>query len=171
MGALALMIDLRGNYGGYVSEVTEILDYLLPEGEIFVTVYRDGSESITRSDASFIDLPAVVLVDRNSFSGAEYVAALLREYDYAPIVGEQTTGKSRMQKPVELPGGGAINISFAEYLTKNRVSLHDAGGLTPDYEIVLSVDDMYLFQSGRLELDDDPQFQKALQVLNDIIFR
>ena len=164
-GARGFVFDFRGNPGGWVTEVTGILDYLLPEGEIFVTVDRGGNEAVTMSDENFIDLPAVVLVDRYSFSGAEYVAALLREYGYAQVVGEQTTGKSRMQTHVVLPGGGAVNLSIAEYLTKNRVSLHDAGGLKPDHDVILSDEEMSLLYSGRLDVVDDPQLLKALEVL------
>ena len=164
-GARGFVFDFRGNPGGWVTEVTAILDYLLPEGEIFVTVDRGGNEAVTMSDGNFIDMPAVVMVDRYSFSGAEYVAALLREYDYAQVVGEQTTGKSRMQTHIVLPGGGAVNLSIAEYLTKNRVSLHDAGGLRPDHEIILSDEDMSLLYSGILDVGDDPQLLKAIEVL------
>ena len=165
-GASGFVFDFRGNPGGFVTEVTAILDFLLPEGEIFVAVDRNGHETVTKSDEAFLDTSAVVMVDRYSFSGAEYVTALLAEYGYAPVVGEQTTGKSRMQMHVELPGGGAINISFAEYLTKNRVSLHDAGGLTPHHEVVLSEEEMSLLYSGSLAIEDDPQLQKALELLH-----
>jgi len=167
-GALGLIFDVRDNPGGWVSEMTAILDYLLPEGEIFISVDRSGKEAITTSDEFYIDLPMVVLVDRFSFSGAEYFAAMLREYGFAEVVGEQTTGKSRMQTSVRLPGGGALNISFAEYLTKNRVSLHDAGGLTPDHEVELTREEQMLFFEGNLEKGDDPQLQKAISLLDSL---
>jgi len=93
---------------------------------------------------------------------------MLMEYRYAKTVGEQTYGKSRMQTTLELSNGGALNISFSEYLTKNRVSLHDAGGLVPDYLLSLSDEEMDLFWSGALEMDDDPQMQKALEILSRI---
>jgi len=167
-GAQTFVFDVRGNPGGLVSEVTGMLDYLLPEGEIFIAVDRSGTETITTSDPEYVDLPAVVIVDSLSFSAAEYFAAMLREYSRADIVGEQTTGKSRMQKTVGLPGGGAINISFAQYLTKNRVSLHDVGGVSPDHEVILTDDERLLFFSGRLERDLDPQIQKALSLVNNL---
>jgi len=165
MGAQAFIYDVRGNPGGWVKEVTGMLDYLLPEGEIFVAVDRSGHETITRSDPVYFDRPAVVLVDRFSYSAAEYFAAMLMEYGYAQTVGEQTTGKSRMQKTVELPNGGALNISFSEYLTKNRVSLHDRGGMTPDHQIALTDDERALLYSGNLGMEDDSQMQKALEIL------
>lgn len=164
-GAQGLVFDMRGNPGGWVTQMTEILDFLLPEGEIFVFVDRAGNEQITRSDAYYIDLPMVVLVNRFSFSGAEYFAAMLREFDFAQIVGEQTTGKSRIQRAIELPRGGAVNISFAEYLTKNRVSLHDEGGVVPDYIVALSDEAFAQLVMGTLEHYDDLQLQKAIELL------
>ncbi|MCL2391730.1 MAG: S41 family peptidase [Oscillospiraceae bacterium] len=164
-GAAALIFDVRGNPGGWVNEVSDILDFLLPEGEIFVTVDRAGNEFITMSNPYYVDLPMVVIVDRFSFSGAEYFAAMLSEYGFAEVVGEQTTGKSRMQRVIPLPGGGAINISFAEYLTKNRVSLHDEGGFTPDHIVPLSEAELELLMAGELALSDDPQVQAAIQIL------
>jgi len=164
-GAVAFIYDVRSNNGGRVGEMTEILDFLLPEGEIFISVNRSGDEQITRSDADFIDIPAVVLVNSYSYSGAEYFAAMLSEYEYAYTVGEQTTGKNRMQTTIPLSNGGAVHISTGQYLTKNRISLYDTGGFTPDFEISLTDDDLYLFIRGELAADSDLQLQKALSLL------
>jgi len=164
-GAVGFVFDMRENPGGWVTEMSDILDFLLPEGEIFILVDRNGTETITTSDSEYIDLPMVVIVDSFSFSGAEYFAAMLREFGFAEIVGEQTTGKSRVQRIVRLQSGAAVNISFAEYLTKNRVSLHDEGGLTPDHIVILSDEQRGLFRRGNLDFDDDPQLYAALNVL------
>jgi len=165
-GARAFIFDVRGNGGGKVSEMTRILDYLLPEGEIFVAVDRSGNEEVTLSGPGMIDMPCVVLVDRYSFSAAEYFAATLKEYGYASVVGEQTTGKDRSQVTVTLPGGGALHISSAKFLTRNRVSLYETGGLTPDYQVDLTDDEFNLFITGNLEKESDPQFLKAIELLN-----
>ncbi|MDR0491250.1 MAG: PDZ domain-containing protein [Oscillospiraceae bacterium] len=168
-GATGCIFDVRGNGGGRVSELTAMLDYLLPEGEIFVAVDKSGREEITMSDPGSVDLPCVVLVDRYSYSAAEYFAATLGEYGYADIIGEQTTGKNRSQITVTLPGGGALHISSGQYLTKNRVSLYDTGGLTPDYQIALTDEEISLLFSGNLEKEADVQFKKAVEVLLDKI--
>jgi len=164
-GADAFIFDVRNNGGGRVVEMTGMLDYLLPEGEIFVSVDRSGKESVSLSDPEMVDFPCVVIVDCYSFSAAEYFAATLSEYGYASIVGEQTSGKSRMQTTYNMPGGGALHISTSQYLTKNRVSLHDVGGLTPDHKVVLTDEEFTLFLSGNLEKDDDPQLLMALDLL------
>ena len=164
-GARAFIYDVRNNGGGMVNEMTRMLDYLLPEGEIFVSVDKSGTQSVTMSDAQMLDLPAVVLVDRYSFSAAEYFAATLREYDYAEIVGEQTTGKSRSQSTVLMPSGGALHISTGQYFTKNRVALYDVGGLVPDHLHSLQDKDFGLFIRGNLAKEDDTQLQLALSVI------
>ena len=160
-GVAAFIFDVRGNGGGKVTEMTRILDYLLPEGEIFIAVDRSGREEVTLSDASMVDIPCAVLVNRYSFSAAEYFSATLMEYGYAVVVGEQTTGKDRSQITVTLPGGGALHISSAKFLTRNRVSLYDAGGLTPDHQIALTDDEFTLLVTGNLSKEDDPQLRFA----------
>jgi len=164
-GAEAFIFDVRSNNGGRVDQLTAILDYLLPEGEIFITVDRDGREEVTFSGPEMIDFPAVVLINEYSFSAAEYFAATLGEYGYAQSVGEQTTGKNRMQITVRLRSGGALHISSSQYLTKNRVSLFDVGGLTPDHHVPLTDEEFEMMVMGALEMDDDPQLQKALSLL------
>lgn len=143
-GAEALIFDVRSNGGGYVSELTELLDALLPEGEIFVSVNDKGREKITTSDAQCVDLPMAVLVNASSYSAAEYFAAVLREYDAAVIVGQATTGKGRSQINVPLIDGSAVHISSKRYLTPNRVDLSEVGGLVPDVALELEESDNQL---------------------------
>jgi len=166
-GAVAFIYDVRSNNGGRVGEMTQILDFLLPEGEIFISVNRSGIEQITKSDPDSIDLPAVVLVNRYSYSGAEYFTAILNEYDYAITVGEQTTGKNRMQTTIPLSNGGAVHISTGQYLTKNRISLYDTGGYTPVYIIDFTDEEYELFRKGELEKKSDPQLVKAILLLTE----
>ena len=166
-GARAFIFDVRSNGGGRVGEMTRMLDYLLPEGEIFISSDKSGREEIISSGPGMVDLPAIVIVNSYSFSAAEYFAATLKEYGYAEVVGEQTTGKSRLQITEPLPGGGALHISAGEYLTKNRVALFDVGGLAPDYPIALSDEEFIQFTTGNLEVQDDPQLQLAASLLAD----
>lgn len=148
-GVEALVFDVRNNGGGYLTELCELLDYLLPEGEIFVSVDESGKEKITKSDARCIELPMAVLVNENSYSAAEFFAAALGEYDAAEIVGAPTTGKSRSQTNVVLIDGSAVHISSKRYLTPNRMDLTEQGGLVPDLEVA----------NG----ENDPQLAAALE--------
>ncbi len=164
-GAASFVFDVRNNGGGKVSELTRMLDYLLPACDIFVAVDKSGGEDVIVSGPENVKLPCVVLVNAYSFSAAEYFAACLREYEYASVVGQQTTGKNRSQITLELPDGGALHISSGEYLTPNRVSLTEQDGLTPDIEITLSDEDNVLLFGGQLDASKDTQLLKALDIL------
>ena len=139
-GAKALLFDVRSNPGGRVSELTKMLDYLLPEGDIFVSVNKAGEETVTRSDSSCVELPMAVLVNADSYSAAELFAATLSEYDWAVTVGEATTGKGRSQITISLADGSAVHISTNAYLTPDRVDLSATGGIVPDYEVANSAE-------------------------------
>lgn len=142
--AVALVFDVRNNGGGFVNELCDLLDYLLPEGDIFVSVDMKGKEKVTQSDKSCVDLPMAVLVNENSYSAAEFFAAALREYDAATVVGWQTSGKNRSQTNVILVDGSAVHISSKRYLTPNRVDLTEQGGLTPDITLEYGENDAQL---------------------------
>ena len=150
--------------GGYVTELTEILDYLLPEGNIFISRTNDGEEVTYTSDASCVDLPMAVLVNANSYSAAEFFAAQLRESVGAPVVGEQTSGKGYSQILFDLPDGSAIGLSTARYYTGKGVSLIGTG-LTPDTEVTLSEEDQQKLLVGELTPAEDAQFQAAVAAL------
>jgi carboxyl-terminal processing protease len=165
-GAKAFLFDVRNNGGGRAAELVRMLDYLLPEGEIFVGVTARGQEEIIYSDEHAVTRPAAVLVNEHSYSAAEYFAAVLREYNYAEVVGTQTTGKNRSQVTYLLPDGGALHISTGEYLTPGRVSLTETGGLTPDVVVEMSEEDIEALYYGKLPFEEDVQLMAALARLN-----
>lgn len=129
--AKALLFDVRSNPGGYVHQLTELLDYLLPQGPIFAEHTKDGPVHVTQSDAQCVELPMAVLVNGDSYSAAELFAAQLRESAAAPLVGQQTCGKGYYQQAFPLPNGGALNLSTGMYTTGGGLSLIGVG-LTPD---------------------------------------
>ena len=150
-GATALVFDMRNNGGGYLSELTEMLDFLLPEGPIFISRDRAGQEEVTQSDAACVELPMAVLVNANTYSAAEFFAAELQERGVAVIVGEPTSGKGYSQQTFALPHGGAVAISTGAYFTGSGTSLIGTG-LTLDKEV-------YLTGEG------DAQLEAALELL------
>ena len=164
-GAESLIFDVRGNPGGYASELTDLLDYLLPEGEIFHTVTYDGTENIDYSDAACLDSPMAVLVNADSYSAAEFFAAALQEYGAAVVVGTPTSGKGYFQNTYRLTDGSAVGLSIGKYYTPQGKNLQDVG-ITPD--IVSEVDEeTYLnIYYGRLTPGEDPQVQAAIQALS-----
>ncbi len=152
-GATSLLFDMRDNPGGYVSELTDLLDYLLPKGPIFCTGTRLGPKRTVNSDADCIDLPMAVLINADSYSAAELFAAQLRESVNAPLIGQKTYGKGYSQQTFPLPGGRGLNISTKTYYTGAGVSLIGVG-LTPDVEIALSG-------------EGDNQLEAAVQALTE----
>lgn len=166
-GATALIFDVRNNPGGYVDELVEVLDYLLPEGVLFRSETYDGIVSEDKSDKNCVELPMAVLYNGNSYSAAEFFAAALEEYDWAITVGDPTSGKSRYQYTYSLGDGSAVNLSVGKYFTPNGVELAAVGGLTP--QILVEVDDetAALIYSDLLDKQDDPQLQAAIAALQD----
>ena len=137
-GAQYFVFDVRTNPGGLLSELTTLLDYLLPGVDIFVSVDKSGEETVITSNNVCLDMDMCVLVDADSYSAAEFFAAALQEYGWATIVGEHTTGKGRSQQTFELSDGSALHLSTAKYLTPNRVDLSEQGGVAPDIEVALT---------------------------------
>ena len=167
-GARKLIFDVRYNPGGYVSQLVKVLDHILPEGDLFRSVNYEGKESLDRSDKNCIEgIPMAVLVNGSSYSAAEFFAAALREYDYALIVGEPTTGKGYFQQTYTLGDGSAVGLSVGKYFTPKGVSLAEAGGLIPD--VVLEVDEQTAagIYAGTLDPMEDPQIIAAINALNN----
>ena len=164
--AKGLIFDVRFNPGGYKHELVKALDYLLPEGPLFRSVDYEGEETVDYSDASCVDLPMVVLVNYDSYSAAEFFAAALQEYGAAKVVGAQTYGKGRFQSVFRLSDGSAVNISIGQYTTPNGVSLVGKG-ITPDYPVELTEEELRQLYYGKLDRDVDKQLQKAIEVLTN----
>lgn len=164
-GAEALIFDVRNNPGGYADELVTLLDYLLPEGDLFRTVRYDRKEHTDTSDKDFLDIPMVVLVNKDSYSAAEFFAAALKEYDAAVIVGEQTVGKGYFQTTYPLSDGSAVALSIGKYYTPKGVNLSEAGGLTPDVRIDLDEETHAAVYYNTLPRDQDPHIQAALEKL------
>ena len=163
-GAEKLIFDVRNNPGGYAAELVKLLDYLLPEGDLFRTVRYDGKEHVDTSDADFLDIPMAVLVNASSYSAAEFFAAALGEYDAAIVVGEQTVGKGYFQTTYQLSDGSAVALSIGKYFTPKGISLAETG-VTPD--VVVTVEDSVAadIYYGLLTPHQDPQIQAAVKAL------
>ena len=162
-GAAALIFDMRNNNGGTITSVTEMLDKLLPEGEIVSATYKDGTTKVlAKSNADEIDLPMVVLTNENTASAAELFTQALRDYGKAQSVGETTYGKGTMQAVKKLNDGSAVNVTIAYYLPPSGVS-YDRIGIQPDYEVTLTEE----MKANLANLDEttDPQLKKALEVV------
>lgn len=156
-GAEKLIFDVRSNPGGYVHEMVEVLDYLLPEGPLFRSIDYNGKESVDESDAACLELPMAVLINGNTYSAAEFFAAALHEYNWAITVGEPTTGKGYYQTTIELGDGSAVQLSTGAYTTPNGVNLTEVGGLQPDVPVAPAEESVMVQM--------DPQILAAVEAL------
>lgn len=164
-GAQALIFDVRYNPGGYRHELVNLLDYLLPEGELFRSEDYAGKVEVDKSDAACLDIPMAVLVNGDSYSAAEFFAAALSEYDAAVVVGEQTCGKGYFQEIFRLSDGSAVGLSVGKYYTPKGVSLAETGGLTPNVPVEVDEETAYAIYTGTLDPAEDPQIQAAIAAL------
>ena len=163
-GATSLIFDVRNNPGGYAHEMVALLDYLLPEGDLFRTVDYKGSESVDRSDASFLDMPMVVLCNEDSYSAAEFFAAAIQEYKAGTVIGMPTCGKGYFQYTYRLSDGSAVGLSVGKYFTPSGKSLADVG-IQPDITVEVDDDTYAKIYYGQLEPMEDPQILAAIDVL------
>jgi len=160
-GSSKLIIDLRGNAGGYLEMAVDITSWFLPAGEIIATeLFGDGKEQFYRSKGYniFEDLSLVILVNQGSASASEIMAGALREHGKATLVGEKTYGKGSVQELIDIDKGSSLKLTIARWLTPNGNSISE-NGLEPDVEIELTIEDF--------KEDRDPQMDKAIEILSN----
>ena len=160
-GAERLVFDVRNNGGGFLDELSRLLDYLLPEGPIFRSQTKAGRETVVSSDAGCVEMPMAVLVNENTYSAAELFAAELQEWDWGEVVGVQTFGKGFSQQTFPLLNGGAVNLSTAKYFTGQGNCLIGVG-LTPDRVVELDEEQAAKLRARILDPAEDPQLQAAI---------
>ena len=164
-GMKKLILDLRGNPGGYLNECVEIASNFIPEGEVITyTIDKYDKKVISNSlGGDAIGMPLVVLVDGGSASASEVVTGALRDYEVATIIGTRTFGKGIVQQLRVLPNDmGGLKVTTSKYYTPNGENIHGTG-IEPNIvvEIPQEVLDMDYDRSI------DPQFQKALEVIRE----
>ncbi len=161
-GARGVVLDLRNDPGGYLEVANNIASWFLDRGAIIVREkFRSGEENLiyATGPAALSEVPTVVIVNGGSASASEIVAGALRDVRGIKLVGEKTFGKGTVQEVHELSGGSSIKISVAEWLTPEGHEINNKG-LEPDYEVKMPED---------LKPDQDPQLDKALEVLREEI--
>ena len=163
-GAVALIFDVRYNGGGYADEMVDLLNYLLPEGDLFRTINYLGNEAVDKSDASCVEVPMAVLVNGSSYSAAEFFAAALREYDWAIVVGEKTSGKGHFQVTFPLSDGSAVGLSIGKYFTPKGICLEGVG-IEPDVLVAVDQETAAAIYAGTLDPMADPQILAAIEAL------
>ncbi|MGI6192339.1 MAG: S41 family peptidase [Christensenellales bacterium] len=163
-GAVALILDLRGNLGGDLNEMMAVANELLDSKLVLAIKNGDGTENTHTTDAGAIDWPMAVLVNGNSASASEALTGALQDYGRATVIGEQTFGKGIVQTTYHLPkSNGWIKMTTGAYYTPNGRSIHGVG-LTPDIQVSLpeGVDGS---SPEYIDYEQDTQLQKAVEVL------
>jgi carboxyl-terminal processing protease len=158
-GAWGIILDLRGNPGGYLGVTVDVASEFLDGGIVLYEADEAGNiikEWTASSGGLAIDLPVVVLVDGGSASGSEVLAGALQDRGRATLIGTVTYGKGSVNVVRELSDGSALVVTTARWLTPDYHQIEGVG-LTPDIEVNISADDI---TSGR-----DPQLESAIQHL------
>ncbi len=160
-GAPRIILDIRNNPGGSLDSVVEILDFILPAGDILTVNEKNGTQNKFVSYESEFSAPMAVIVNGNTAGTAELFAAVLKSYNKAKIIGEKTYGKGSEQEVVRLPNAGAARISVRRYLLPSAIS-YDGVGIEPDILVLL--------KSNLMEITDaeDSQLQSALDVVKSV---
>lgn len=156
-GVIGIIIDVRSNPGGLLSETVQIADMFLDEGVVVRQVERSGTERVaSASPGTVTDLPVVIVQDEFSASGSELLAAALQELGRATVVGTQSFGKGTVNHAVELSNGGAVYVSIARWLTPDGNQI-EGRGVTPDVPVQLTLED--------IEGQRDVSIYRAINVL------
>lgn len=157
-----LILDLRGNPGGYLSSAVDMASWFLPQGKVVVRedFGKGKKEEVTKSkgyDVFTDKLKFVILIDSGSASASEILAGALQEYGKATLVGEKSFGKGSVQELVQVTPDTSLKVTIARWLTPNGLSISD-NGIKPDVVVPLTEDD--------IKNKNDVQLKKALELLN-----
>jgi carboxyl-terminal processing protease len=172
-GADRLILDLRGNPGGYVGEAVGTASQFLASGTVYVERDAQGKERATpvSPDGAWTDLPVVVLVDEGSASSSEIVAGALQDNDRAEVVGATTFGTGTVLGEFALEDGSALRIGTVEWLTPDgRRIWHE--GIEPDVVVARAAetlptvpDDVRDVAPARVKAVADAQLERALELV------
>ena len=159
-----LIIDLRGNPGGYLEAAVDMASWFLPTGRIVVTEdYAGHAQNIVHRSRGYDifnqNLKMVVLVDRGSASASEILADALRHYGKAKLIGETTFGKGSVQELIEITPDTALKLTIARWLGPDGEQIPNTG-IVPDVEVELTEADV--------KAEKDPQMDKATELVRSL---
>jgi carboxyl-terminal processing protease len=158
-GRKKIILDLRGNPGGFVEAARDVASEFIGDGPLFWQESADGTKTATNATAGGAatdpSIEVVVLIDRGSASASEIVAAALQDRERATLVGETTFGKGTVQEWTTLEGAGGFRLTIAKWLTPDQHWIHKVG-VKPDVAVTVPPD---------VAAGVDPVLDKALEVL------
>lgn len=159
-GVKGVILDLRGDGGGYLETAQQVGGLWLTEDKKIVeqrTGDAVGKALLADGNAPLKGIPTVVLVDGGSASASEIVAGALHDHNAAKLVGTKTYGKGSVQELFNLPMGGQLKVTIAKWYTPNGVNINKEG-ITPDIEVTPT--------DEQLAAGEDIQKAKAIDLLN-----
>lgn len=166
--AKGIILDLRGNPGGLLSNAIDISNMFLRKGNIVSTVDRDGYKTPTPCDGNPIcDKPLVLLINKGSASASEITSGALHDNGRATLVGQTTFGKGLVQGINKLEDGSGVNITIAKYLTPGDVDIHKKG-IGPDVAVNISDKDFKDHKGPWWEDPDGPSVKRSPDDLKDL---
>ncbi len=158
-----MVLDLRGDPGGFLEVATNIAGWFLPRGDVVVKEHlRSGDENVLRANgnAALAQMPVVVLVDGGSASASEILAGALRDDRNIKLVGDKTFGKGSVQEVETMKDGSSLKVSIAEWLTPDGHTINKIG-LQPDVTVKITDQD--------IQNKTDPQYDKAMEIIKQEI--
>jgi len=159
-GAKKIILDLRNNPGGLLDKAQETAGWFLDKGTlVLIEAYSDGvkKEYKAKGNALFANYPIVVLINEGTASGAEILAASLKENNSkVQLIGETTFGKGLVQEAIEVVGDSVLKVTTAHWLTPQGHEINKTG-IKPDIEVKMSED-----------TDKDPQLDKAVEIIKGL---
>ncbi len=158
-----LILDLRGNGGGYLNTAIQVVSEFIADGVVMFEQYGDGETFTYQAIPGGLatKIPLVVLVDGGTASAAEITAGAIQDHNRGPLVGDITYGKGSVQSWIALKNdAGGVRVTIARWLTPNGRQISEIG-LEPEYIVEITAED---YEAGL-----DPQLDKAIEVLKDLI--
>lgn len=154
-----IILDLRGNPGGYLEAAVNIAGWFLEPGDVVVSEeFSNKEKNVFKATGTglFSDIPMVILIDQGSASASEILAGALRDINGVKLVGKKSFGKGTVQELIDLKDGSSIKITVAYWLTP-KGGIIEKNGLEPDYDIETTKEDA--------KIGKDSQLQKAIEIL------
>lgn len=171
-GVEGYVLDLRSNPGGLLYSSINIARMWIDEGTIVSTVNRKGlSDRESAKNKALTDKPLVVLVNEGSASASEILSGALQDNDRATLLGTKTFGKGLVQSVRPLGDGSGLAVTIAKYLTPSGRDINKEG-IPPDILVELSeeqLEELYGGDRSALGTEQDPQFARAIDILNENI--
>lgn len=167
-GMKGLILDLRGNPGGFMKECVDLVSNFVPKDKVIVSTidkYGNKEESVSKGGIAQ-GMPLVVLIDGGTASASEIVAGAIRDYDLGTLVGTTTFGKGIVQVVLDKIGqekdGTALKVTISKYYTPNGENIHKKG-IAPDVTVEYPAE----LKENPYSRSNDPQFEKALEIMQE----